>query len=500
MEIVSLIARAFLASVLGIAGIGKAADQEGTRRAIVAFGLPEKIAGPAARILAATEIAIASALIVAARPGSKAALALLSIFSVAVVVNLAGGRTPDCRCFGQFGSKPISWRTLARNLALMAIASFIVARPGPNPLDWIASLNAAEISNLTFGLISAALLAAAVFYMRRLTIQQSALIEGFKEVKKLLEEDYGIAPFEHDRAAPPEEGLPIGAKAPHFSLIDINGQETTLSNLLLEHKHLLLLFVSPRCPPCKNLLPVARKWELDRADLLTVAVISSGNQEEIRKNLTSYEFRHLLLAEDSELSDLYGAKWTPTAVLIGPNGRITSEAKYGDQAIRDLVERFFAQADAEWIKGNGAKQAKALSDLAMPSFALTDARGNTISDQDLIGQETLLLFWNPKCPYCQQMASDLQRWEESPPEGAPRLVLISSGELEDFLVESAKFKSLLLHDKDMEVGSKFGTNATPSAVLIDSDGRIASPLTVGRLKILPLLGIYKIEPQAQTVT
>jgi uncharacterized membrane protein YphA (DoxX/SURF4 family) len=44
MEILLLVARLLLAGVFGVAGIAKAADLEGSRRASAGFGIPENLA------------------------------------------------------------------------------------------------------------------------------------------------------------------------------------------------------------------------------------------------------------------------------------------------------------------------------------------------------------------------------------------------------------------------------------------------------------------------
>ncbi len=34
--------------------------------------------------------------------------------------------------------------------------------------------------------------------------------------------------------------------------------------------------------------------------------------------------------------------------------------------------------------------------------------------EDFRGEETMVLFWNPGCGFCQQMLPDLKAWEEDP--------------------------------------------------------------------------------------
>ena len=49
-----------------------------------------------------------------------------------------------------------------------------------------------------------------------------------------------------------------------------------------------------------------------------------------------------------------------------------------------------------------------------PEVALPDLEGQTVKLEDFRGEETLVLFWNPGCGFCQQMLPDLKAWEEDP--------------------------------------------------------------------------------------
>ena len=126
MEFALLAVRLFLALVFGVAAVAKVADREGSRRAMIAFGVPEGLVGVTVWALPLVEILIALALIPLSTAwwGAIAALALLAVFTVGIGVMLARGQSADCHCFGQLHSKPVSWTTLARNLALAAAGRF----------------------------------------------------------------------------------------------------------------------------------------------------------------------------------------------------------------------------------------------------------------------------------------------------------------------------------------------------------------------------------------
>lgn len=508
MEIVLLMARLFLASVFAIAGIAKTADPAGGRKAMIGFGVSEKLATPLGRFLPIVEICVALSLIPlgTAWLGAVAALPLMLIFVVAIGVSLLRGRTPECNCFGQLHSTPVSWSMFARNLALAGVAALIVVGgkkdPGLSVLGWIGDLKTVEMLNLLVSCIAVGLLVTAVMYLRRVLNQQARVLERIDSLEKLIEE-YAPPPVEHGEMVPPLEGLPVGAPAPEFSLFSIGGEEVTLEGLLALGKSVLLLFVSPNCSPCETVLADVEGWERDYSDRLTIAVLSKGSSQENQDRVLKYAPRHLLLLGESDAAERYQSKWTPAALLIRRPGRIASQNAYGDQEIRALVANAITASEVTAEDGSGAAwnghrlqikvgtSALKVGDPA-PAFSISDLHGNVVHIQDLLGRDTLLLFWDPGCPFCQAMSADLMRWEENPPKGAPQLVFVASGDAQRAKAASENYKSRFLHDSDSQLGPLLGTRSTPSAVLIDREGRIASSVATGSTNVLALAGVHKV--------
>jgi uncharacterized membrane protein YphA (DoxX/SURF4 family) len=112
-----LIARLVLAGVFTLAGVAKLSDLQGSRKAIIDFGVPSAIAAPLGLVLPLAELSVAATLLPASTAwwGALGALVLLSVFVVGITYNLARGRKPECHCFGQLHSAPAGWKTLARN-------------------------------------------------------------------------------------------------------------------------------------------------------------------------------------------------------------------------------------------------------------------------------------------------------------------------------------------------------------------------------------------------
>jgi len=95
-----------------------------------------------------------------------------------------------------------------------------------------------------------------------------------------------------------------------------------------------------------------------------------------------------------------------------------------------------------------------------------------------------VLFWNPGCGFCQQMLPDLKAWEANPPPGAPQLLIVSAGTVE--ANQALELRSPIVLDHGFSTGRAFGATGTPSAVLVDAQGHIASPVAVGAPAVLAL--------------
>jgi len=510
MELALLVVRLFLALVFGVAAVAKFADKEGSRRALIAFGMPDRLAGVMRWGLPLVEILIALALIPLSTAwwGAIAAFVLLSIFTAGIGLMLARGQSPDCHCFGQLHSKPVSWMTFARNLALAAVAVFVLLggrdNAGLSAVRWLNDMRAAEAITLTLTAAATGLLIAAVVFLRRMLKQQAKLVGEVESLKALLGEDGEPAPVVRNEAAFPAEGLPVGALAPRFSLATIAGDRVSLDGLIGQGKTVLLLFVGPNCWGCKLLLPAVRVWQRDHMDLLTIAVLSKSTLKETEDKMARYEIENLLLDEQAEVADDYETRWTPAAILIHPNGKIASPIVYGDNAIRAWLRNLIASDQVQKDAGNGnggngnrpqvsiRYSVREIGEKA-PGFSLQDLMGNVITTEDLLGRQTLLLFWHAKCEYCKAMREDLISWEASPPADAPRLVFIASGEVEDIREANKDFQSSTLLDPEFDTAPLFGTKVTPSAILIDSEGRIASSLAMEYKNVRALIGLQKAE-------
>jgi peroxiredoxin/uncharacterized membrane protein YphA (DoxX/SURF4 family) len=348
MPIALLAARLLLAAVFLLAGATKLIDPFGTRKALRDFGVPAVLARPLVLLLPLLELVVAAALIPAGLVwyGASGALALLTLFLLAVGVAMARGRKPDCHCFGQLHSAPVGRSTLIRNAMLAACAGWLVSRgPMHNELDlwgWFASLGPEQSKFAIVGACVAALL----FF--RLLVRSRPKTVSIQSQMPLDEEDDEPTPAPKSTptpAADPEPprrvvmgvGLPIGTPAPEFELPTVNGEKRSLRSLLAQRRDVVLVFSSPFCKPCESLASSLVRWTREIEGLPRVVLVSRGTVQENRPKIKEFEASRVLLQQNSEVAEEYDCESTPAAVLVGADGLIRSKLAVGGVAIKQLL-------------------------------------------------------------------------------------------------------------------------------------------------------------------
>ena len=500
MDALLLIARLVLFGVFAVAGVGKLADLAGSRQAMRDFGVPEPLATPAGLTLPILEIIVALLLLPVATAawGALGALLLLLAFVAVISVNLARGKTPDCHCFGQIHSAPAGRSTLIRN-GVLALLALLIAVPafsgsaGASITGWTDDLSGLGWAVLIGGIAIIAVIGAMGWLLTHLLGQNGRLLVRLDAVEAALRENNLLAAEEED-AEEEEEGLAIGTPAPAFALANLQGETTSLESLKAAGQPVLLVFSGPGCVPCNALLPDIGRWQKEHTKRLTVAVVTRGGAEANQGKASEHGLTHVLIQKDWEVAQAYESGGTPSGVVIRPDGTIGSMVAPGGEAIRTLMQQALSGKLPERAarpKAPRPAPRKAAQQPAMnlgkpaPDFELSDLQGASVSLKDFQGSPTAILFWNPGCGFCQRMLGDLKSWESERPADAPRLLVVSTGEVETN--RALGLASPVLLDEGFSTGRAFGASGTPSAILVDGEGRIGSGIAVGAPSVLGLL-------------
>jgi len=274
------VVRLVLAILFAASAIAKLTSINSFRATLREFGVPAALERLLAWVIPVGELGVAVLLVPRSTASLGAALALvvLTIFSCAVIVMLASGRSIQCGCFGPLTGGIVGWHMLVRNAALIAAAALIFIGEKDNP-EVLAALAALIVSSVV--------LARSVAPLRAAT--------------------YG-GPASAD-------GVPIGTRAPAFSLTSAAGIPVTLGNLTSGGKPVLLVFTSPACRTCREIDRRVTSWQRDSSATLTLAIV-----------------RH-----NHEVSRAYGINRTPAALLITAGGIVASAPAFGAEAIDSLL-------------------------------------------------------------------------------------------------------------------------------------------------------------------
>lgn len=459
------ILRVCLAAVFALAGATKVLDQRGARQSLTGFGVPDALVPFSAILLPLGELLTAILLLPSrtAMLGAIGASALLATFIVGIVISLARGRRPPCHCFGQLHSEPVGWRVLVRNGALLVLATAVVVAGWPDGGDGVGEW-----------LLSLAPLPRAV----ALSVLAGAV--GWAVVAVRRAQAAADAPVTVDVHA---SALPVGTRAPAFSLPDIAGRTESLAALLGRGKPVVLVFIDPECKSCGEVLSDVERWQRDRAHLMTVALLSRGTAEANHRKVEGHAIQNILLQEEREVADAYGVIGTPGVVVIGPDGTVAAMPAYGSGPVAALVDTI--ESGPAPVPGVGE---------SAPAFVLPGLSGEQIALAQFGGRAVVLLFWDASCVHCRHMLGLLRLWEARPPTGPqPALLVLARGSADDTRPDG--FRSPVAIDRIGATAALYGVSGTPSAVLVDADGRIASVLAVGAMAIMTLIG----QPDIPTV-
>ena len=117
-------------------------------------------------------------------------------------------------------------------------------------------------------------------------------------------------------------GLEKGARAPDFTLPDVDGTAVTLSDF--RGRPILLVFIRPGCGPCRTI--VGDLNAIDVGGRLRVLAVTSGTVPESRAWTTGQDVRFTLVSQaDLGVSRRYEVFATPFAFLLDADGQVAAK-------------------------------------------------------------------------------------------------------------------------------------------------------------------------------
>lgn len=284
-------------------------------------------------------------------------------------------------------------------------------------------------------------------------------------------------------AEPAYTGLAVGTPAPAFDLPDLDGKRHTLDEWL--GRRVLIVFFSPRCGFCTEIA----------ADLAAVGpggekggpmplIVTNGTVAENREWIEESGVRcPVLRQEGMEVANRYQATGTPMGYLIDEQGRIASEMAVGGPPIVALLGPSGKGAPLHSkIPRDGLR-----AGTPAPEFTLPRIGGGTVSLADYRGRPVVLVFSDPQCGPCDELAPRLESFHRRTPH--LDIVMITRGDEKANAAKVAehRFTFPVALQRRWEVSKKYAMFATPIGYLVDDRGVIAEEVAVGVEAILALL-------------
>jgi uncharacterized membrane protein YphA (DoxX/SURF4 family)/peroxiredoxin len=124
-----------------------------------------------------------------------------------------------------------------------------------------------------------------------------------------------------------------------------------------------------------------------------------------------------------------------------------------------------------------------------PRFALPSTTGLVVSLQDLLADDRacLLTFVHPGCGPCTALLPELARWHDTMTERLALTLVTGAEAMEAEKLAHEHALTSVLIDEQSAVMHAYGVTATPSAVLVASDGTVRSAPVAGRVAIESLI-------------
>lgn len=295
-------------------------------------------------------------------------------------------------------------------------------------------------------------------------------------------------------------GLAVGASLTPFELSDLDGHSFSFEGL--RGKRALLINWNPQCGFCDLIASELAQLQPDlRKRNIELILAAHGTVEANRKLATEHALEcPILLQNDAHSVEAFKSLGTPSAYLLDEEGRVAKPLAVGSDKVLELArEAVGIQAKKKRLPGEQDLAASRIEREGLkagtpaPPFHLPDIKGQTISLEQFRGRKVLLVFSDPHCGPCDQVAPHLKQLHEKHRNNGLAVVMVGRGQLEENRrkAEAHGFEFPVVLQQKWHLSKKYGIFATPVAFLIDEKGVIARDVAKGAVEIMALAPVEK---------
>ena len=332
------------------------------------------------------------------------------------------------------------------------------------------------------------------FFLFQLSTQQGRILLRLDNLEgKRAQPDDGTA-------ASGPKGLAVGTAIADIELPDLTGKTRSLSEF--RGRRLLLIYWSPDCGFCDmsapDLVEMQSALEANHTELV---LVSYGDAESNRKLAAAHGLNCTILLLKDSTAEKYLSEQvfkycgTPSAYLLDEQGQVAERLAAGMTAVVALARE---AAEGEQPK-KAALRKLPLSESRIereglkagtpaPDFNLPDIHGQLVSLEQFRGQKVLLVFTDPQCGPCDELAPELVRLHRKHGNNGLAVVMVGRGNAEENKKKATQHGiafPFVLQER-WKLSRQYGIFATPVAFLIGKDGVIMRDVAKGRDPIMTL--------------
>jgi peroxiredoxin len=291
-------------------------------------------------------------------------------------------------------------------------------------------------------------------------------------------------------------GLGVGVHFPAFRFPDLTGHSIGLKDL--EGKRVLIVHWSVDCSFCAGIgKELALLEDAFTTQKLQLVLLSQGEANANRKQAKQLGLESpILLGKDgSEALELFHDFGTPAAYLLDKQGLVERRVVVGSDQVLTLARQLATGTERKGLPGERTVAKSHIERHGLkagtpaPVFRLPDLSGRMVSLEEYRGSQLLLVFTDPHCGPCDQIAPELVRLHGQHQGNGLALVMVGRGDPEENREKARRngFDFPVVLQKKWELSKRYGIFATPVAFLINEEGVIARDVATGAEAILELV-------------
>jgi peroxiredoxin len=300
----------------------------------------------------------------------------------------------------------------------------------------------------------------------------------------------------------------VGTEFPSFSFPDLAGNPIALDDF--RGQRVLMIHWSPQCGFCDLIAPDLARLQPDFAKHgVQLLLLAHGEAAANRKLAEEHGLKcPILLYKDAKVSEPLANLGTPSAYLLDAEGRVAKPLAVGSDNVTALAEEAANEDVASLVVEGPATaggESKRLPDerplsasrilrdglkagTPAPAFSLPDVYGRIVSLEEFRGCRLLLVFSDPHCGPCDQLAPQLAQLQKEHANNGLAFVMVGRGEAEENRkkAEQHGIQFPVVMQEKWRLSKEYGIFSTPVAFLVSEDGVIAKDVAVGSDSIIAL--------------